>query len=230
MHILSCEKFIQKCIQKYTKYPDKFLKTKDSHMLSTILCLDNYARIYLSSNNLTLFNLLTIRSYAETIDDVIKTGIISQYNHRKILTDIHSEFTEKIEPKVIHSEFTEKIEPKVIHSEFTEKIESNVKHLTKLPDDHISRSDIDKWYITNNLRCNYCFELSCPFHHDYGSWEMIQIPDTNTFKKDYCCGWCIDIITTIDRSSVYSSAMSITGGENVSLIHNPLSELKYNEP
>jgi hypothetical protein len=205
MHKVSCEKFIQKCIKKYIKCPEKFIESKESHMLSTMLCLDNYARLYLSLNNINLFKLLTIRSYAETIDDVIKNGIISQYNYRKIMTDTH--------------------------------------YLTKLPENHLSNSDIDKWFIANNLRCNYCFELACPFHYDFGSWEMIQIPDTYAFKKDYCCGWCVDIITNIDRSSVYSSAVSEShftldpdshniqsDFDKLSFTHNPLSEFDYNDP
>lgn len=48
----------------------------------------------------------------------------------------------------------------------------------------------DEWLLTNNLRCELCNSLSCPFHTLYGAFNLVE----HNNKTKYCCGWCDDTL------------------------------------
>lgn len=84
----------------------------------------------------------------------------------------------------------------------------------KLTKDKSRIKNRDNWLKFNNIRCENCNFLACPFHHDHGNFE---INDTND-KIKYCCGWCIDILTC--DSSVCSTETEVLDDnyqENISL-------------
>lgn len=78
-------------------------------------------------------------------------------------------------------------------------IQYNERQYIRNTKDHTTYNE---WLISNNFRCENCKGLSCPFHHDFGSWDTIT--DDVSDKKKYCCGWCIDFFDKLDEMSFAS--------------------------
>lgn len=144
IHPKSGYNYIDRCIFKYTDNSGRFFKSKDSHMLGTLLSLDLLARTYLETTCQELYSKYKVSYVTSDAKGYIVGGIIEQY----IMRSITSDTSDKLE------------------------------------------LDRDMWLIMNNIRCDQCQRLCCPFHRDHNSFELRTVNSKNI----YCCGWCIDTI------------------------------------
>lgn len=177
VHKTSCERFVDKCIKKYNANKTKFFgsKNKDAHMLGSMLCLEETARVYLTTTDKELFDRFApqIRVASGESKEFITGGIIQQYN----------EYIHGTELDALNGAY---------------------------PFSHGTALDLDDWLMKNNIRCEHCSFLACPFHHDFGGFGSVQISGlgegettkTNNSesqhrrKTKYCCGWCVESINS----------------------------------
>lgn len=200
IHKNSSKQFVDRCIKCYEKNKNKFFgdKNKDAHMLGSLLCLEESARIYLHATNRELYDRFgeRIRIAAKESKEYVTGGIIHQYNERVYLIESEKERS-IVEPD-------ETLET----SGFRElKKDPLIQHF-----DPLLSIDLDEWLVKNNIRCAKCSYLACPFHRDFAGFETITIPryaDTGFLRqKQYCCGWCADLIKSADNLSITSSCTS----------------------
>lgn len=62
--------------------------------------------------------------------------------------------------------------------------------------------DIDTWLIFTNERCGNCERIACPFHKNYGGFDLTNDLHKSSAKllnnqRLYCCGWCLDTLSLI---------------------------------
>lgn len=158
VHKDGCQKYIDRCVNRYDNNKRRFLKGKDIQILQLLFNLEEYAREYLDIQCEELYDLCIYSYIKKPVDtnDLTCTSnkIIRQYIEREhasavILTD--------------------------------------------------SSNKIDEWLIYNNMRCEYCSYMACPFHLEFGGFTHININK----RKMFCCGWCGDIINMIDEVDKY---------------------------
>lgn len=67
-----------------------------------------------------------------------------------------------------------------------------------LGDENKTYDEMDKWLIKQNIQCDFCKKLACPFHTEYCDFGPVMYQN----KKIFCCGWCKNYIEAISLTPV----------------------------